>query len=117
MEIRKYDTCHRYNIHAVARSIHISHYDLLLSVYFESVTWDELTVGFEKPPGGSDYANRSVLSYHFYIPPQVVLPNTLGTQHTSYIPCVFSFQLISHFPKDKKILRDCIVQVYSSDIL
>ena len=43
----------------------------LCSVYFESVTWDELTVGFEQPPGGPEYANRSVLSYHFYIPPQV----------------------------------------------
>lgn len=41
------------------------------SVYFESVTWDELVVGFQQPPGGPTYANRSVLSYHFYIPPQV----------------------------------------------
>lgn len=45
---------------------------IMISVYFESVTWDELTVGFEQPPGGFDYANRSVLSYHFYIPPQVI---------------------------------------------
>ena len=43
------------------------------SVYFESVTWDELVVGFQQPPGGPTYANRSVLSYHFYIPPQVLL--------------------------------------------
>ncbi|CAI8015649.1 Endoglycoceramidase [Geodia barretti] len=50
-EIRKYDECH--------------------SVYFESVTWDELTVGFKQPPGGFAYANRSVLSYHFYTPPQI----------------------------------------------
>jgi endoglycosylceramidase len=50
-EIRKYDECH--------------------SVYFESVTWDELTVGFAEPPGGFEYSNRSVLSYHFYTPPQI----------------------------------------------
>ncbi|KAL5463688.1 hypothetical protein EMCRGX_G032612 [Ephydatia muelleri] len=41
------------------------------NVFFESVTWDELNVGFEQVPGGPDYANRSVLSYHFYIPPCV----------------------------------------------
>ena len=46
--------------------------NFLCSFFFESVTWDETGVGFEKVPGGSDYANRSVLSYHFYIPPMVL---------------------------------------------
>jgi len=41
------------------------------SVYFESVTWDDLSDGFETVPGGETYRNRSVLSYHFYEPPQV----------------------------------------------
>ncbi len=39
------------------------------SFFFESVTWDETGVGFEHVPGGSKYANRSVISWHFYIPP------------------------------------------------
>ena len=43
------------------------------SLFFESVTWDETTVGFEHVPGGLDYANRSVLSWHFYSPPLVSL--------------------------------------------
>lgn len=41
------------------------------SVFFESVTWDEWTVGFESVPGGSENERRSVLSYHFYVPPDV----------------------------------------------
>lgn len=41
------------------------------SFFFESVTWDEGEVGFEDVPGGSTYANRSIISWHFYIPPMV----------------------------------------------
>ena len=41
------------------------------SFFFESVTWDEGEVGFEKVPGGKDYENRSVVCFHFYVPPQV----------------------------------------------
>jgi endoglycosylceramidase len=40
-------------------------------IYFESITWDELTNGFEHVPGGDSYRNRSVVSYHFYIPPDI----------------------------------------------
>ena len=43
-----------------------------LSFFFESVTWDETEVGFEKVPGGDAYANRSVISFHFYDPPEVI---------------------------------------------
>lgn len=43
----------------------------MTSVFFESVTWDEWTVGFEAVPGGKGNEHRSVLSYHFYIPPDV----------------------------------------------
>lgn len=39
--------------------------------FFESVTWDETGIGFESVPGGSAYANRSVISWHFYIPPMI----------------------------------------------
>lgn len=35
-------------------------------VFFESVTWDNFKVGFTAPPGGAEYANKSVLSYHHY---------------------------------------------------
>ena len=38
-------------------------------IFFEPVTWDDFGVGFKKVPGGDAYQNRSVLSYHFYIPP------------------------------------------------
>ena len=44
---------------------------LIFSIFFESITWDEGEVGFEKVPGGDDYTNRSVLAWHFYQPPMV----------------------------------------------
>jgi len=35
-------------------------------VFFQSVTWDDMIpVGFSHPPGGEQYGNRSVLSYHY----------------------------------------------------
>lgn len=121
MEIRKYDSCHRYgclgSIYIIVIYKYIESWPPILSVYFESVTWDELTVGFENPPGGFDYANRSVLSYHFYIPPQVILlryhfaPCTLH-YFLSY-NVVYRLQLISHLLRGKRILRGCIVQVYT----
>lgn len=45
----------------------------VFSFFFESVTWDETGIGFEEVPGGSEYRNRSVISWHFYIPPMVSL--------------------------------------------
>ena len=38
-------------------------------IFFEGVTWDFFEVGFTKVPGGEKYQNRSVLSYHYYEPP------------------------------------------------
>merc|ERR1719213_823541 len=42
--------------------------DVLL--FFAGTTWDDLGAGFTAPPGGEAYANRSVLAYHYYKPPQ-----------------------------------------------
>jgi len=40
-------------------------------IVFAGVTWDNThPVGFEHAPGGADEAYRSVLSYHYYCPPQ-----------------------------------------------
>ena len=39
------------------------------NIFFEGVTWDFFEVGFSKVPGGAEYQNRSVLSYHYYEPP------------------------------------------------
>ena len=44
-------------------------------IFFEGVTWGDLAqngdlaLGFTHPPGGEQYANTSVLSFHYYIPP------------------------------------------------
>jgi hypothetical protein len=44
-------------------------------VFFESVTWadifenGEFGIGFEHVPGGAQYANTSVLSFHYYSAP------------------------------------------------
>jgi endoglycosylceramidase len=42
-------------------------------IFFEPVTWDDFGVGFDSVPGGEDYSNRSVLSYHYYEPPDIGL--------------------------------------------
>lgn len=49
---------------AAIRSVDTSH-----SIFFEGVTWDWFNVGFTQVPGGSDWQNKSVLSYHYYVPP------------------------------------------------
>ncbi len=41
-------------------------------VFFPGVVFDRAGPGFSAAPGGDEYANRSVLAYHFYVPPQVV---------------------------------------------
>jgi endoglycosylceramidase len=45
-------------------------------IFFESVTWSDqlgdsklFGIGFTQVPGGDDYQNRSVFSYHYYNPP------------------------------------------------
>jgi endoglycosylceramidase len=45
-------------------------------IFFAGVTWDDFDArkwygeGFSAAPGGERFANRSVLAYHFYAPPQ-----------------------------------------------
>ena len=39
-------------------------------VFFAGVTWGDLGAGFSAAPGGSAHANKSVLAYHYYPPPQ-----------------------------------------------
>ena len=104
--------CHSDHIVVMWLCIMCIIWQCVCSVYFESVTWDELTVGFAEPPGGFDYSNRSVLSYHFYIPPQVLLSWYIYTVYTTHIIIWYSFQLISRFMKDKKICRDWSVLVH-----
>lgn len=38
--------------------------------FVAGVTWGDLGSGFSAPPGGAAYGNRTVMSYHFYQPPQ-----------------------------------------------
>ncbi|TPX47622.1 hypothetical protein SeMB42_g00399 [Synchytrium endobioticum] len=47
-------------------------------IFFESVTWDNLVVGFSDTPGGQQYKNRTALSYHHYYP----LPNIARLEPT-----------------------------------
>eukprot|EP00930_Biecheleria_cincta_P027287 TRINITY_DN19170_c0_g1_i1.p1 TRINITY_DN19170_c0_g1~~TRINITY_DN19170_c0_g1_i1.p1 ORF type:complete len:706 (+),score=118.20 TRINITY_DN19170_c0_g1_i1:281-2119(+) len=39
-------------------------------IFFAGVTSDDFGPGFTAAPGGKQFANRSVLAYHFYKPPQ-----------------------------------------------
>ena len=43
-------------------------------LFFEGTTWSDLGFGFSQVPGGPHYSNRSVVSFHYYVPPQ--LPNS-----------------------------------------
>jgi len=54
------------NINTAIRQVDAEHI-----IFFEPVTWDDLKVGFETVPGGDEYKNRSVLSYHIYMPPDI----------------------------------------------
>jgi len=38
-------------------------------IFFEGVTWDDVLTGFTSVPGGSDFNNRSALTFHYYDPP------------------------------------------------
>lgn len=39
-------------------------------LFIAGVTWGDLGSGFTAAPGGKDYANKTVMTYHFYDPPQ-----------------------------------------------
>eukprot|EP01121_Diplochlamys_sp_Union-15-3_P017331 TRINITY_DN6080_c0_g1_i1.p1 TRINITY_DN6080_c0_g1~~TRINITY_DN6080_c0_g1_i1.p1 ORF type:complete len:410 (-),score=39.87 TRINITY_DN6080_c0_g1_i1:66-1184(-) len=45
-------------------------------IMFEPVTWADYGSGFTEVPGGDDYKNRSVLSYHHYVPPDINVEDT-----------------------------------------
>ncbi|KAJ7534126.1 hypothetical protein O6H91_13G080900 [Diphasiastrum complanatum] len=40
-------------------------------IFFESLTFDDVLCGFSSVPGGEVFKNRSVLSYHYYRPPNL----------------------------------------------
>ena len=56
---------HAYEVlHKAIRDVDQSH-----SLFFEGTTWNFFGAGFKQVPGGGLYRNRSVLSYHYYEPP------------------------------------------------
>ncbi|KAI6652273.1 endoglycoceramidase-like [Oopsacas minuta] len=46
-------------------------------VFFETITWDLECSGIEHVPGYAVNANKTVLSYHYYVPPQFFLNDTI----------------------------------------
>ena len=55
-------------------------------IWFESTTWDDFVpMGFEHPPGGFDYSNRSVVSFHFYHPPNLTPGNQFASRNADAI--------------------------------
>lgn len=59
-------------VSGVVRAVDAQH-----PLLFAGVTWDDTGVGFDHVPGGDGYRNKSVLAYHFYIPPQIELQTTM----------------------------------------
>eukprot|EP00668_Euglena_longa_P012404 GGOE01014852.1.p1 GENE.GGOE01014852.1~~GGOE01014852.1.p1 ORF type:complete len:511 (+),score=122.33 GGOE01014852.1:140-1534(+) len=71
---RAYDT-----VAAAVRQADASH-----CIFFESVVWDNVCVGFDHVPGGSAWRNKSVFSFHFYEPPQFSMDLAFGlARHTA----------------------------------
>ena len=91
-------------------SVNDIHNFMIYSIFFESVTWDELTVGYDHVPGGPEFANRSVLSWHFYIPPLVghIIVVILTIMQVCRIVSVVILQVsatLSFFERQKDIER------------
>ena len=40
-------------------------------LFVAGMTWGDFGAGFSEAPGGEEYANRTVVAYHYYEPPQV----------------------------------------------
>ncbi|GMI32093.1 hypothetical protein TrCOL_g9172 [Triparma columacea] len=40
-------------------------------IFFDAVTWSDLGSGFTEAPGGEEFANKTVLGFHYYAPPQL----------------------------------------------
>lgn len=59
--------------HKVSKAIREVDTDTL--VFFEPVTWSDFGAHFPTVPGGDQYRNKSVLSYHYYIPPNTIQSN------------------------------------------
>ena len=53
----------------VAAAIRLA--DPSATIFFESVPWDDIVCGFDHVPGGDTFADHSVLSYHYYRPPNL----------------------------------------------
>ena len=49
-------------------------------VFFETVTWDFSELGVDHVPGYTANANKTVLSFHFYAPPQFDISATLSSK-------------------------------------
>ncbi len=54
---------------AIASVIRAQDPDAIL--FFEPLTWDDVRCGFSEVPGGNNFKNRSVLSFHHYSPPNL----------------------------------------------
>eukprot|EP00440_Ansanella_granifera_P001647 gb/GFBE01001775.1/.p1 GENE.gb/GFBE01001775.1/~~gb/GFBE01001775.1/.p1 ORF type:complete len:271 (+),score=45.53 gb/GFBE01001775.1/:1-813(+) len=51
-------------------------------IFFAGINWDDWGPGFTAAPGGDEFANRSVLAYHYYEPIQVDTSFDLAAQVT-----------------------------------
>ncbi len=51
------------------------------NIGFEPVTWlNGIPAGYSRPPGGKQYADRSVLCFHYYSPPTYGMDIFLGAR-------------------------------------
>jgi len=48
-------------------------------LFIAGVTWGDLGSGFSAAPGGAKYSNRTVMTYHYYDPPQFTADLQVGS--------------------------------------
>ena len=91
-------------------------------IFFEPVTWqDFFPNGFVSAPGGSQFANRSVYSFHYYRPPNLSSKQTIKSSleiakslNVAGMLTEFWISLNNGFPADSvRTLEQCDNQTVS----
>lgn len=86
---------------AAIRSVDTDH-----AIWFEGVTWDWFGVGFTQVPGGDAWRNKSVLSYHFYTPPDFNL-DTQFAARLSDMQRLGCGGFLTEFSMDASVMDKC----------
>jgi len=90
-------------------------------IFFEPVTWSDLGSGFKTVPGGDRFQNKSVLSYHFYVPPNTLINDYLPMREKDAAnlrsgSMLTEFDVIDHDEANMKQIRGTIEACYKRHV-